>query len=89
MEALERDAIVRSLQGNGGNTPEAARAPGMSRATIYRKINDYGSAYTRFGPKALAAILLAKRRVLRHLLPHAPGSQGRCGARPQTFAATR
>ncbi|OBG34136.1 sigma-54-dependent Fis family transcriptional regulator [Mycobacterium sp. E3198] len=42
MEALERDAIVRSLQDHGGNKQEAARALGMSRATIYRKINDYG-----------------------------------------------
>lgn len=44
MEALERDAIVRSLQDNGGNKQEAAHALGMSRATIYRKINDYGIA---------------------------------------------
>lgn len=44
MESLERDAIVRSLQDNGGNKQEAARALGMSRATIYRKINDYGIA---------------------------------------------
>jgi transcriptional regulator of acetoin/glycerol metabolism len=44
MEALERDAIVRSLQDNGGNKLEAARALGMSRATIYRKISDYGIA---------------------------------------------
>ena len=44
MEALERDAIVRSLQDNGGNKQEAARALGMSRATIYRKVNDYGIA---------------------------------------------
>ena len=44
MEALERDAIVRSLQDNFGNKQEAARALGMSRATIYRKINDYGIA---------------------------------------------
>jgi len=44
MEALERDAIVRSLQDNGGNKQEAARALGMSRATIYRKISDYGIA---------------------------------------------
>ena len=35
MEALERDAIVRSLQDNGGNKQEAARALGMSPATIY------------------------------------------------------
>ena len=44
MEALERDAIVRSLLDNGGNKQDAARALGMSRATIYRKINDYGIA---------------------------------------------
>ncbi len=44
LEALERDAIVRSLQDNGGDKQEAASALGMSRATIYRKINDYGIA---------------------------------------------
>ncbi|HEV7432780.1 MAG TPA: helix-turn-helix domain-containing protein, partial [Steroidobacteraceae bacterium] len=44
MEALERDAIVASLQDNGGNKQVAAHALGMSRATIYRKINDYGIA---------------------------------------------
>jgi transcriptional regulator of acetoin/glycerol metabolism len=44
IEALERDAIVRSLQENGGNKAEAAAALGMSRATIYRKIKDFGIA---------------------------------------------
>ncbi len=44
MEALERDAIVRSLQDNNGDKKDAAHALGMSRATIYRKINDYGIA---------------------------------------------
>jgi transcriptional regulator of acetoin/glycerol metabolism len=43
-QALERDAIVRSLQDNGGDKPEAARALGMSRPSIYRKINGYGIA---------------------------------------------
>ncbi|WP_433722300.1 sigma-54-dependent Fis family transcriptional regulator [Nocardia sp. CA-129566] len=42
IEALERDAIVRSLQENGGNKAEAAAALGMSRATIYRRIKDFG-----------------------------------------------
>jgi transcriptional regulator of acetoin/glycerol metabolism len=42
IEALERDAIVRSLEENGGNKREAALALGMSRATIYRKMRDYG-----------------------------------------------
>jgi transcriptional regulator of acetoin/glycerol metabolism len=44
IEALERDAIVRSLRENGGNKTDAANALGMSRATIYRKVKDFGIA---------------------------------------------
>jgi transcriptional regulator of acetoin/glycerol metabolism len=42
LEALERDAIVGALRDSGGNKVAAATALGMSRATIYRKIHDYG-----------------------------------------------
>lgn len=42
LEAMERDAIVRSLLDWDGNNVKAAAAPGMSRATIYRKIHEYG-----------------------------------------------
>lgn len=42
LEALQRDAIVRSLQENSGKRADAAEALGMSRATIYRKIKDFG-----------------------------------------------
>jgi transcriptional regulator of acetoin/glycerol metabolism len=42
IEALERDAIVRALQENGGNKTAAANALGISRATIYRKVKDFG-----------------------------------------------
>lgn len=42
LEAMERDAIVTCLSDAGGNKAHAARALGMSRATIYRKIHDYG-----------------------------------------------
>ena len=42
LESIERDAIVRSLQDHDGNKVRAARALGMSRATIYRKIHGYG-----------------------------------------------
>jgi transcriptional regulator of acetoin/glycerol metabolism len=42
IEALERDAIVDALSAHGGDKPAAAIALGMSRATIYRKIRDYG-----------------------------------------------
>ncbi|GAB3216606.1 sigma-54-dependent Fis family transcriptional regulator [Mycolicibacterium hippocampi] len=44
LEAMERDAIVRSLSENYGNKADAAEALGMSRATIYRKIKDFGIA---------------------------------------------
>lgn len=42
LEAMERDAIVTSLAEADGHKALAARALGMSRATIYRKIHDYG-----------------------------------------------
>ncbi|HZX03266.1 sigma-54-dependent Fis family transcriptional regulator [Kribbella sp.] len=42
LEALERDAIIRSLLANDGHKGRAAKSLGMSRATIYRKIHDYG-----------------------------------------------
>jgi transcriptional regulator of acetoin/glycerol metabolism len=42
LESIERDAIVASLLDNGGSKIRAARALGMSRATIYRRIHDYG-----------------------------------------------
>ncbi|AIJ24420.1 sigma-54-dependent Fis family transcriptional regulator [Amycolatopsis methanolica] len=41
-EAVERDAIVRSLEDAGGNKARAAQLLGISRATIYRKIHEYG-----------------------------------------------
>jgi transcriptional regulator of acetoin/glycerol metabolism len=42
LESIERDAIVQSLLDHGGNKIQAARALGMSRATIYRRIREYG-----------------------------------------------
>ncbi len=42
LEAMERDAIVKCLADANGNKVQAARSLGMSRATIYRKIHDYG-----------------------------------------------
>lgn len=42
MESTERDTIIKSLTETGGNRSKAARAIGISRATIYRKINEYG-----------------------------------------------
>jgi sigma-54 dependent transcriptional regulator, acetoin dehydrogenase operon transcriptional activator AcoR len=42
LESMERDAIVQSLLDSAGNKVKAAEALGMSRATIYRKIHEYG-----------------------------------------------
>jgi sigma-54 dependent transcriptional regulator, acetoin dehydrogenase operon transcriptional activator AcoR len=42
LEAMERDAIVQALLDSDGNKVKAAEALGMSRATIYRKIHEYG-----------------------------------------------
>ena len=42
LESLECDAIVEALLDTRGSKVEAARRLAMSRATIYRKIRDYG-----------------------------------------------
>ncbi|HTR92819.1 MAG TPA: GAF domain-containing protein [Trebonia sp.] len=42
LESIERDAVVQSLLDHGGNKIRAAAALGMSRATIYRRIHEYG-----------------------------------------------
>jgi len=39
---MERDAIVQALLDSGNNKVKAAGSLGMSRATIYRKIHEYG-----------------------------------------------
>lgn len=45
MEALERDAIVRSLHDHNGDKQAAAADLGISRATMYRKIRQFGISY--------------------------------------------
>jgi transcriptional regulator of acetoin/glycerol metabolism len=42
IEALERDAVIEALATHDGDKTAAAESLGMSRATIYRKIRDYG-----------------------------------------------
>jgi transcriptional regulator of acetoin/glycerol metabolism len=42
LESIERDAIVQALLDHDGNKVGAARSLGMSRATIYRRIHEFG-----------------------------------------------
>jgi sigma-54 dependent transcriptional regulator, acetoin dehydrogenase operon transcriptional activator AcoR len=42
LEAMERDAIVQALLDAHGKKAKTAESLGMSRATIYRKIHEYG-----------------------------------------------
>jgi transcriptional regulator with AAA-type ATPase domain len=42
LESVERDAIVQALLDYHGNKAKTAGSLGMSRATIYRKIHEYG-----------------------------------------------
>jgi transcriptional regulator of acetoin/glycerol metabolism len=42
IESLERDAIVNALLDNGGKPDRAAAALGLSRATVYRKLKQFG-----------------------------------------------
>lgn len=42
LELLERDAIVRALAESDANKTQAALALGISRSTLYRKIQQYG-----------------------------------------------
>ena len=42
LESIERDAIVETLLLSGGDKGRAAKSLGVSRATIYRRIHDYG-----------------------------------------------
>jgi transcriptional regulator of acetoin/glycerol metabolism len=42
LEALERDAVIDALARHDGDKVAASESLGMSRATIYRKIRDYG-----------------------------------------------
>lgn len=41
IEALERDAIVKAICDDGGTPTTAAKTLGMSRATMYRRIQQY------------------------------------------------
>ena len=42
LEAVERETILRTLEGAGGNKSEAARRLGITRRTLHQKLRKYG-----------------------------------------------
>ncbi len=42
IDEWERRLIRKALERTGGNVPDAAKLLGISRATAYRKITEYG-----------------------------------------------
>ena len=42
LESMQRDAIVQGLLDYHGSKVKTAESPGVSRATIYRKIRQHG-----------------------------------------------
>jgi DNA-binding NtrC family response regulator len=45
LEQIECDAIVAELERTGNNLTEAAKRLGVSRSTLYRKLNHYDIDY--------------------------------------------
>ncbi len=43
----ERKLIIEALKRAGGNVPESAKLLGLSRATLYRKLDEYQIERTR------------------------------------------
>jgi two-component system, NtrC family, response regulator HydG len=42
LEEVERETILRTLAGAGGNKSEAARRLGITRRTLHQKLRKYG-----------------------------------------------
>ncbi len=42
LDELERVAILKTLEGAGGNKSEAARRLGITRRTLHKKLKQYG-----------------------------------------------
>ena len=42
LDTLERDAIVRALEQHNGNVSRAAQALGLTRASLYRRMQKHG-----------------------------------------------
>src|SRR5262249_43259420 len=87
LEAIQRDAIVQSLLDHQGNKARAAGSLGMSRATIYRKIHEYGIVTPASCPACAAGIGIPLRTAAGR---GGAGSVGACArdlARPARLLA--
>ena len=49
LEAVEREAILKTLEMAGGNKSEAARRLGITRKTLHKKLKKYDRAHAADG----------------------------------------
>lgn len=52
LKAVERRVIVKALEATRGNCQEAAKALGIGKTTVYRKIKKFGIENRRLLPES-------------------------------------
>jgi transcriptional regulator of acetoin/glycerol metabolism len=86
LQSLERDAIVQTLLDHRGNKAKGAGSLGISRATIYRKIHEYGI----ITPLLIAGASMSQPQSLPVNWVRTQGATGACvfrGARARRVGA--
>ena len=59
---IERRAILREIEASNGNVDKAARLLGLSRATVYRRLNGFAVASANSAPPRLASVSSGGRK---------------------------
>jgi transcriptional regulator of acetoin/glycerol metabolism len=73
LEAIECEAIIDALEAAGGDKAAAAGRLGVSRATVYRKVRDYGIAVPSQSRVGAKRTVTPRRRRSREAGPAATG----------------
>jgi len=73
LEAIECEAIIDALEATGGDKAAAAGRLGVSRATVYRKVRDYGIAVPATARAGARATVTPPRRRSRAAGPAVTG----------------